>query len=383
MYEPTAKKWAYALYKHCETGDTKTARSWLNEKIKEHEENGTATSHVPFPYERHSCRNILENLKDFAAHSANKPSRHKASEPLTCSENAWFNILRDAFTEEYFDFLFGFTKIHPDNNETVPNLSEASIAPALVKNESPAFSKGSDLEVIRARWHPKFESRDEVLKRLEGKYLIYRAHEVIKPNGSDTYQNPFGWFGSQKVRVIPLSLSEQDNCLKWHDYYPDPNDFIHETIGIVSQAKDKVFDIFGVDKEHPDHAKFFGRFKKPKANDVTYGAIFANNRYSGGVESYRFWLKKISEDEYQKRFKKVKELMAFFTQKENTVAQKYEKFYNDSLIFSTVADLLTEHESDLVHYLYLPDNYEPDDLRSGDIVRKIGYADIRKLMETF
>ena len=378
MYEPTAKKWAYGIYKHCEV----SVNPWFEELLQYHQFNNTADYELPFPYQKMSCRSIINSLIDYNFHPDNRKSNIKTSEPITFSENSWFTVFRDSFTIDSFEFVFGI-RSEPPEHSSVVTTNPTAINSHTPKNTTTPNGKISDLDLIRSKWYPNFESDFRTIESLQGYYLMYRSERVDVPPKDKTYDIPYGWFGLQKIRVIPVSIHEQDNCLIWHDYYPDPSDLIHETIGVVIEGDDKAFDIYGIDKETYNTGRFFGRFKSLRRKDATQGAIFGNNRYSGGIESYRFWLKRVNEATYLNVKRQCSELSKFFHDVRNSFAEKTKKYENDHIIFTSVSELLQQHESDLVHYLFLPSGSDPDDLRMEETVRKVTYTAVRKPMETF
>ncbi len=380
MYEPTAQKWAYALFKHTRELKNSDAREALESTLTKHEENNTADVLIQFTHQKSFCGEIIENLLDFSEHSSGRMSNVNKSEAMTTAEYTWLHVFKDSFKIEDFDFLFGFRNL-PKSLEII---SKPSSAKAFQNNNgNNSKSSQSDLDLIREKWSPKFESNFDTILRITGKYLLYRSHDVKLPNKDENYDIEYGWFGTQKIRIIPVSIEEEDDCLKWYDIYPSQEHGVDETIGIISEADDKKFDLFGVDKEASEPHKFFGRFK-PIRNDETTGAIFANDRdEDGGLESYRFWLKKVSENDYQELVDHIIELSQFFKTKQNTTKDKNKKYNTDNKIFSSVASLLKQHERELVHYLFIPSGFDPDQLRSEGVVRDITYDVVRKPMKTY
>ena len=380
MYEPTAQKWAYALFKHTRELKNSDARDALESTLTKHEENNTADVLIQFTHQKSFCGEIIENLLDFSEHSSGRMSNVNKSEAMTTAEYTWLHVFKDSFKIEDFDFLFGFRNLPKSNETTFPAAPIQTLQNNDGKNSK---SRKSDLELIREQWSPTFESNFDTILKISGKYLLYRSHDVTVPDENENYDIDYGWFGTQKLRIIPVSIEEEQDCLKWYDIYPDPGIFLHISTGIVVESQDAKYDIYGIDKEGEHQLKFFGRFKQIR-NGETTGAIFANDRYEfGGLEAYRFWLKRVSEEEYQKHLDHIKNLSKFFGTKESTVAQKNEKYKSDKVIFTSVADLLKHHERELVHYIFIPSGFDPDQLRSESLVKDITYDVVRKPMKTY
>ncbi len=373
MYEPTAIKWAYALYDHCKRDESGPASLWFQNLLEQHKNSQLL---VRLSRKHHSCQDIIAMLTDFSIHEDTRRSHAKSSEQLTWSEHAWFEVLSDALSEQHFDYLFGFS-------DGVP---QSIYGDAVIDGFKDAIGADSetvsiDLELIREAWRPEFASSLRTIQHVQGHYFLYCANTIL-PVEPGEISDEFGWLGTQKVLVVPCWITEENRILKYEDFCPHPEDQVHVSVGVVRELPDASFEMYGVDKERAFQAKFYGRFKPFRPDGTSRGAIFARNRQKGGLEAYRFWLKRVDETKYLETLKRAKKLYEFFSKREHTLEEKYHAFYDDGTILTDVSTLLNRHEFELVHYLFLTSGLSPDDLRIKEKVRSIDRSMVIEPMRT-
>jgi hypothetical protein len=225
-------------------------------------------------------------------------------------------------------------------------------------------------------WNPSFEIDPELLNRLVGKYLLFRIYftQAELQGKLDDSEGDWGWLGNQWIQVVPVALQEESGGLKWEDYFPDPREVLHHSIAFMIKEHD-AFELYGIDKEHWDIGKFFGKLERFN-NGRSKGAIFARDRQTGSYEAYKFYLKGVSDSEHGLILERVMHLAETFRDWRKTKRAKELLFSNDRLILRRVSDLLEESECEIVHWLYSPRGFEADDLRSKDGVKRISYANI-------
>lgn len=354
VYKHTAENWAFTLYMHCKP--QQAGKAALEELIGRHAHN-PVDSAVSFQGKSMDSQDVLQLLLDYTE-IPDRKSRARPGGKLTRSENSWLAVLDDEFTEDSFNLLFHLRERERSN--TVRNAARAN----------------SDLPQIKAAWHPNFEIDPDLLNRLVGKYLLYRIYYTKEEleGRLDESDGDWGWLGNQRIQVVPLTLREESGGLKWEDFFPDPTEILYHSIAFIAKQHDE-FELYGIDKEDFARGKFLGKLN-PFKNGRSKGAIFARDRQTPWYEAYKFYLKSVREPEYRQLLNRVNELADIFRDHKKLQKEKQLLFSNDGLIFRRVSDLLEESECDIVHWLYSPRGFEPDDLRSKDAVKKIGYSNI-------
>jgi hypothetical protein len=287
-----------------------------------------------------------------------------SEKPMRAGEWIWYQCLRDAYSMEAFEFLFG-----------LGGRPEGVQAPT----DAPpgAAGQGADaLQVVQDIWRPDLRATAHVRRQWPGRYIFYRVDpdhfdQTLEAAPARPRSAPYGWFGGLRVLRVPVAITLVDDLLTWHDVFPDPSDGPYESIGLLASANDGTVDVFGYDPFTPNHhGKFLISMMRTRTNGVR-GIVFSREKTSKVIACYRIWLQLAATDEeYRALDAEVSKLNSMSTNRV-TSAEKWRAFRESDTLFQPVSNLLREGQHAMVSYLFAPPGITEEDLERPRKVKAI------------